>query len=62
MKSRQEAIIAQIDFSVTFDRVNHQAILYIYALLCGYWMFCVVYIGTVSIEPITVRYGGWLSR
>ena len=28
LKSRQEARIAQIDFSAAFDRVNHQGILY----------------------------------
>ena len=32
------------------------------ALLCGYWRFCVVYIDTVYIKPITARYGGLLSE
>ena len=32
--------------------------LYIQALFCGYCMFCVVYIDTVSIKSITARYGG----
>ena len=32
------------------------------ALLCGYWRFCLVYIDTVSIKPITACYGGWLSE
>ena len=31
------------------------------ALLCGYWRFCLVYIDTVSVNPITASYGGWLS-
>ena len=60
LESGQEARIVQIDFSVAFDWVNHLGILY--KLLCGYWRFCLVYIGTVSIKPITARYGGWLSE
>ena len=51
----------QIDFSAAFDWVNHQGILYI-ALLCGHWRFCVVYTDTVSVKPITARYGGWLTE
>ena len=58
-ESGMEARILQIDFSATFDRVSGYSL---YALLCGYWRFCLVYIDTVSIKPITARYGGWLSE
>ena len=60
LDSGQEVGIVQIDFSAAFERVNHQSILYY--LLCGYWRFGVVYIDTVSIKPMTARYGGWLSE
>ena len=60
LESGQEARIVQIEFSA-FDRVNHLGILY---------NLCSVGIGgsvlskfnTVSIKPITARYGGWLSK
>ena len=62
LDSGQEAMIVQIDFSAAFDRVNHQAILYIYRL-------CSVGIGgsalsilTKFVKPITARYGLWLSE
>ena len=32
------------------------------ALSCEYWRFCVDYTDTVSVKPITARYGGWLSE
>ena len=61
LESGNEARIAQIDFSASFNRVNHLGILY---NLCSvaYWRFCRVYINTVSIKPITARHGGWLSE
>ena len=62
LASGQEARIVQIDFSAAFDRVSHQSILYKLCVLCGYWKLRVVYINTVSIKPITARYGGWLSK
>ena len=53
----------QIDFSAAFDRVNNQDILY---SLCSVetlcWRFCVAFTDTVSVKPITTRYGGWLSE
>ena len=61
LESVQEANIVQIDFSAAFDRVNDRGILYnLYALLSGYWRFCVIYTDTVSVKPITARYRGWL--
>ena len=57
LESGQEARIVQIYFSVAFDRVNHLSILYKLCSVC-YWMFCPVYIDTVSIKPITASYGG----
>ena len=54
LESWQEARIVQI------DRENLLGILY--TLLFGHWRFCLVYIDTVSIKPITARYGGWLSE
>ena len=60
LESGQEARIVQIDFSAGFDRVNHLGILY---KLCSVGIGgSVVYIDTVSIKPITVSYGGWLSK
>ena len=60
LESGQEDRIVQIDFSAAFDRINHLGILY---------KLCSVGIGgsvlstlTVSIKPITARYGGWLSE
>ena len=55
----QEARIVQIDFSAAFDRVNHLVILY---RLCsvGFGGSVFLYIDTVSIKPITARYGLWL--
>ena len=58
LESGQEARIMQIEFSAAFDRVNHLGIFY---KIC-YWRFCLVYIDTDSIKPITARYGGWLSE
>ena len=60
LESGQEARILQIDFSASFDRVNHLGILY---KLCsvGIGGF-VLSILTVSIKPITACYGGWLSE
>ena len=60
LESGHEARIVQIDFSAAFDRVNYQGILN--KLSFWYWRFCVVYIYTVSIKPITALYGGWLSE
>ena len=60
LESGQEARIVQIDFSATFDSVNHLCILY---KLCSVGIGgSVVSILTVSIEPITASYGGWLSK
>ena len=61
LESGQEARIVQIDFNAAFYRVNHHDILY-KLFSAGYWRFCVVYTDTVSIKPITARYGGWLSE
>ena len=59
LESGQEAGIVQIDFSTAFDRVNQQGILH---ELCsmGIRGSVFVYIDTVSIKPITARYGLWL--
>ena len=58
LDSGLEAKIIQIDFSAAFDRVNHQRILY---KLCSVGIGgSVLSVLTVSIKPITVRYGGWL--
>ena len=60
LESGHESRIVQIDFRAAFDRVNHQGILY---KLCSVGIggsACVVYIDSVSIKPITARYGGWL--
>ena len=60
LESGQVARIVQIEFSAAFHRVNHPGILY---KLCSVdWVFCLVYIDTVSIKPITAGYGGWLSE
>ena len=60
LESGQEARIGQIDFRAAFDRVNHQGILY---WLCSLGIGgSVLSILTVSIKPITARYGGWLSE
>ena len=56
LESEQEARIVQIDFGGQPSRHS------VYALLCGYWRFCPVYIDTVFIKPITASYGGWLSK
>ena len=54
------ARIVQIDFSAAFDRVNHQGILY---RLCSVGIGdSVLSILTVSVKPITARYGGWFSE
>ena len=60
LESGQEARIVKIDFSAAFVLVTIRA--FLVTLLCGYWRFCVVYIDTVSIKPITARYGIWLSE
>ena len=62
LESMQEARIVQIDFSAAFDRVNHYGILY---RLCSVGIggtLYVVYTDTVSVKPITARYGLWLSE
>ena len=60
LDSGQEVRIMQIDFSDSFDWVNHQGILY---KPCSVGIECsVLTILTVSIEPITARYGGGLSE
>ena len=60
LESGQEDRIVQIDFSVAFDRVNHLGIIY---KLCSVGIGgSVLSILTVSIKPITARYGGWLSE
>ena len=51
-----KARIVKIDFSAAFDRVNNQSILY-KLFSFRYWRFCVVYTDTVSVKPITARYG-----
>ena len=57
LESGQEARIVQI------DRVNHLGILY---KLCsggvGGFVLSILTQTTVSIKPITARYGGWLSK
>ena len=59
LESGQEARILQIDFSAAFDSVNHQDILYrLYSVGIGGSVLSIL---TVSIKPITARYGGWLS-
>ena len=62
LKSGQDARIVQVDFSAAFNGVNHQGILYKLSSVSIYWRFCVVYIVTVSIKPITARYDGWLLK
>ena len=58
LESGQEARIVQIDFSATFDRVNHQGILY---RLCSMGIGgSVLSILTQFVKPITAGYGGWL--
>ena len=58
LESGEEAGIVQIDFSGTFDKVNHQGILH---KLCSVGIGgSVLYIDTVSIKQITACYGGWL--
>ena len=60
LESGQEARIVQIDFSAAFDWVNHQGSLY---RLCSLGIGgSVLSIDTVSVKPITARYGGWLSE
>ena len=60
LETGKEARIGQIDFSAAFDSVNHLGILYKLCSVCiG---SSVVYIGVVSIKPITASYGGWLSK
>ena len=50
----------QIAFSVASDRVNHQGI----SIGSALWVLeiSVVYTDTISMKPITARYGGWLSE
>ena len=60
LDSGQEVRIVQIDFSVAFDRVNHQGILY--RLCYGGIGGSVLSTPTVSVKPITARYGGRLSE
>ena len=56
LESGQEAWIVQIDFRAAFNKGNHQATLY---RLCSVDIGgSVVKIDTVSILPITTRYGG----
>ena len=60
LESGHEARIVQIDFSAAFDRVNYLGSLY---KLCSVGIGgAVLSILTVSIKPITARYGGWLSE
>ena len=60
LESGQEARIVQIDFSAAFDRVNHLGIFY---RLCPVGIGgSVLSILTVTVKPIRVRYGGWLSE
>ena len=54
-ESGHQASIVQINITL-FDRVKHKGI--VYKRLCGFWRFCVVCNGTVSIKWITARYGG----
>ena len=57
-ESDQDDTIVQINFRATFDRVNHQSILY---WLCSVGIgSCVVYININSTKSITARYGGLL--
>ena len=60
LESGQEARMVQIDFSAAIDRVNHLGILYnLCSVGIGGSVFSIL---TVSIKPITARYGGWLSK
>ena len=60
LESGEEARIVQIDFSASFHRVNHQGIL---CRLCSVGNGgSVLSVLTVSVKPITVCYGGWLSE
>ena len=59
LESGQEAQIVQIDFSATFERVNHLGILYKLCSVCI--AGSVLSILTVPIKPITASYGIWLS-
>ena len=61
LETGQEARILQTNFSVAFDRVHHQGILF---------KFCSVGVGgsvlsvpthVVSLNSVTVYRGGWLS-
>ena len=59
LESGQETRIVQIDFSAAIDWVNNLAILF---TLCSVGIGgSVLSILTVSIKPITARYGEWLS-
>ena len=60
LESGQEARTVQIDFNAAFDRVKNQGILYMFCSK-GFGV-CDFDIDTVSIKPITTRYGGWLSE
>ena len=60
IESGLESSIMKIEFSEAFDRVNHQNFPII--ILYKYWRFCVVYIDTVPIIPITAGYVGRLSE
>ena len=56
LESGQEGRIVQIDFSAAFGKVNHHDILY---RLCSVGIGgSVLSILTVSVKPITERYGG----
>ena len=58
LESGQEARIVQIDLSATFDRVNHQRILY---TLCSVEIGgSVLYILPQFLSNRSPRYGGWL--
>ena len=61
LESGQKARIVKIDFNAASDRVNHQGIIN-KAMFSGYWIFCIVYIDTVSIKSITARNGGQLLQ
>ena len=61
LESGQEVRIMQIDFSAAFDNIT----IWAFSISSAPWVLevlCCLYTDTVSIKPITARYGGWLSE
>ena len=60
LESGQEARIVQIDFSVAFDRINHQGILYgLSSVGIGGSVLSVL---TQLLSNRSVSFGGWMSQ